>query len=158
VSRILAVDWGTQNIGLAICSKELLSPSPLKNIKNNKNSISELVNLIDVYNVDTVVFGLPVYPVSGNPNELFPLIKNFASLLYEEVKKKLNRDIKVEFVEEEYTTEIAKLKYSQFEEFKNLKINEKGSKFKRKKKNRVELDKYSAVLILESYINQKKAI
>jgi len=147
--RILAIDWGTKNIGLAICSKELLSPSPLKNIKNNQNSIPELVKLIDIYNVDTVVFGLPVYSVSGQPNELFPLIKNFASLLDKEVKNKLNRQIKIEFVEEEYTTEIAKIKYSQLKEF--IGKDFKNKKYKKNKTGDL-IDKYSAVLILESYI------
>lgn len=77
--------------------------------------------------------GIPILPLLQKPNELYPYIKKFSKELKEQACSLLGRKIEVHFIEEEYTTELAKIKFG----------------------NSKDIDKYSAAIILEQYINSQ---
>ncbi|MCS6954855.1 MAG: Holliday junction resolvase RuvX [Candidatus Calescibacterium sp.] len=116
---------------MAIANTDFKIIKPLKNIPNTKNSVNEIFNIIRDYSIDSVVIGLPVFPVSKQPNNLYPLIKEFSNRLKKLISQELKRKIEIYFVEEDYTTELAKIKFG-------------VSK---------DIDKYSATVILQYYIN-----
>lgn len=122
---------GEKKIGLAIGDSQFKIVSPLKIIPNNSQAINEIVKIMQKYSVELIVMGFPIFPVSKKPNELMPSIKNFSNRLKKQIKNLLNKDVEIKFVEEEYTTEIAKIRYG-------------VSK---------EVDKLAAAVILEQYFN-----
>lgn len=122
---------GEKKIGLAIGDSQFKIASPLKIIPNNSQAINEIAKTVEKYSVKLIIIGLPIFPVSRKPNELLPLIKDFSNRLKKQIKDFFDKDIEIKFVEEEYTTELAKIKYG------NLKM----------------LDKFSAMFILEQYFN-----
>ncbi|MEN3014777.1 MAG: RuvX/YqgF family protein [bacterium] len=119
-------------MGLALANTQLKIISPLKTIQNNKNTIQEIIKIIKNYSIQKVIIGLPLYPVSKQYNQLYKHIKSFSKQLEFECLKNLQRQIQIEFIEEEYTTEIAKMYCS--------------------KAKKDKLDMYAATIILKTYL------
>lgn len=132
--KILAIDWGKKKIGLAIGDTTLKISAPFKNIPNNSDSLKKISQIVKNHNIEKIVFGKPVFPISGKPNDLFYIIKKFSEKLREHIKLELNKEIEIYFVEEDYTSEVAKIKYG----------------------NSKNIDKYAALIILEQFLNQEK--
>lgn len=132
--KILAIDWGKKRIGLAIGDSILKISIPFKNIPNNQDSLKKISQIVKNYNIEKIVFGKPVFSISRKPNDLFFIIKKFSEKLKKYLKLKLNKEIEVYFVEEDYTSEVAKIKYG----------------------NSKSIDKYAALIILEQFLNQQK--
>ena len=61
-SRLLGIDHGSKNIGLAICDENKVVATPLKIIKKNKFQIlmKEIQNIIRENNIKGVVVGNPI--------------------------------------------------------------------------------------------------
>lgn len=121
---------GKKKIGLALANTKLKIISPLKNISNDGLAITKIIQIISRYSVNTVVIGLPIFPISKQYNELYPLIKSFSNKLKKQAMNILQKKITIIFVEEEYSTQIAKIKYNP----------------------KKQIDKYSATIILENYL------
>ncbi len=94
--NILAIDYGTKNIGLAWCQKELGVVLPFGNVESGRWKVG-LVNLIKKEKVDKVVVGLPV-GLDGKENENTKKIREFV----DELKKEI--DVPVDFVDERFTS------------------------------------------------------
>ena len=58
--RILAVDFGTVRIGVAVSDPSQFLASPLTTVKNDKSAVSNILNLLREYEVKTLVVGYPV--------------------------------------------------------------------------------------------------
>ena len=58
--RILAVDFGTVRIGVAVSDPSQFLASPLTTVKNDKSAVSNILNLLQEYEVKTLVVGYPV--------------------------------------------------------------------------------------------------
>ena len=84
--NILAIDYGTKNIGLAWCQKELGVVLPFGNVESGRWKVG-LVNLIKKEKVDKVVVGLPV-GLDGKENENTKKIREFV----DELKKEYGSD------------------------------------------------------------------
>ncbi len=138
--RILGIDYGDAKVGLAITDALGITAQGLYTIVhkgNDKMLLRKLDELMEHYEVSTIVVGMP-YNMDGTKTQRAEVTEKFLHKL----KCKYNK-IKIETVDERYTT-IAANKTLNF-----LEVN------KRKKKE-IE-DTLAAVYILETYMNKNKS-
>jgi len=137
--RILGIDYGDARTGIALTDALNITAQGLETIHNegsDKIILRRLDEIIEQYNVETIVIGRPIN-MNGTPSERTEKTEKFIHKL----KCKYNK-LKIEIVDERLTT-VAAHKTMNF-----LDIN------KNKKKNIV--DTISAVYILETYLNKIK--
>ena len=138
MARILAIDYGTKRTGLAVTDT-------LQIIANGLDTVatSELEDYLQRYleqeEVEAIVVGEPFYP-DGNPAQIHHLVVGFVRRL-----KKLFPDIEVVTHDERFTSEEAKQI-----------ILQSGAK-KKKRRDKGLVDKVSAVLILQDYLETKRS-
>ena len=136
--RKLGIDYGDSRVGLAITDELGITAQGLETVYhkgNDKIVLKRLEELLQNYDVDTFVIGMP-YNMNGTKTQRAEVTEKFIHKL----KCKFNK-IKIVTIDERLTTVDAH-KTMNF-----LNIN------KYKKKNIV--DTISAVYILETYINKK---
>lgn len=97
--NILAVDYGTKNIGLAWRQKELGVVLPFGQLKDYKIERLKdyLTKLIKREKIDKIVVGLPV-GLDGKENKNTKKVREFVGELKNEI------DIPVDFVDERFTS------------------------------------------------------
>ena len=137
--RILGIDYGDARTGIAITDALKITAQGLETIHNegsDKVILRRLDELIEQYDVDTIVVGKPIN-MNGTSSERTEKTEQFIHKL----KCKYNK-LKIETIDERLTT-VAAHKTMNF-----LDIN------KNKKRNIV--DTISAVYILETYLNKIK--
>ena len=137
--RKLGIDYGDARTGIAITDSLNITVQGLETIKNNgsdKVILKRLDELLEQYEIDTLVVGKPIN-MNGTESERTIKTEQFIHKL----KCKYNK-IKIETVDERLTT-VAAQRTMNF-----LDVN------KNKKKNIV--DTISAVYILETYLNKIK--
>ena len=133
MARIIGIDYGIKNCGIAVTDELQIIVNPLKTVKTSRlySFIEEYCN---IENVEKIVFGLPTHH-DGNPTYLQEHIFNFVDQL-----KKLEQNLEIDFQNENYSS-------SQAQEI----IMQCGlSKKQRRDKSR--LDRISAVIILQRYL------
>ena len=133
--RALALDVGDKRIGIAYSDPLGISLNPLPFIENNEKVFEKLSKLIKDYDVGTLVVGLPL-TLKGEEGEQAKKTKKFV----ENLKNFISEDIKIEFIDERFTTALAE---------KHLKESSKRSKRKKK------LDSVSAMYILKTYLDRQ---
>jgi len=135
LSRILAIDYGTKRTGLAVTD-------PLQLIANGLDTVPtvDIFTYLEDYlrkeEVGLFVVGEPMH-ADGSPAQIAHLVVGFVRKL-----QKTFPGIPVEMVDERYTSEEAKLI-----------IRESGLK-KKKRRDKSLVDKISAVLILQDYMDE----
>ncbi len=135
--RKLGIDYGEVRTGIAITDDLGITSQGLKTITHNGNDkilLKELDNILEEYQVDTIVVGMPIN-MNGSKGQRVQKTKDFIHKL----KCKYNK-IKIETIDERLTTVQA------HNTMNELEIN------KNKKKKIV--DTISATYILDVYINQ----
>lgn len=135
--RILGIDYGDSRVGIAITDALGITAQGIETIHhkgNDKIVLKRLEELLNEYDIGTVVVGMP-YNMNGSSSERVEVTNKFIHKL----KCKFNK-IKIETIDERLTT-VAAHKTMNY-----LDID------KKKKKNIV--DTISAVYILEMYINK----
>jgi putative Holliday junction resolvase len=135
--RILAIDYGEKRIGLAITDPLRIFPYPLTTILNNNFLFDELKKIFNEYSIELVLIGYPLKE-SGEKSRIIEQIEKFES------KIKIVFDVKTEFVDERYSSEIAK----------QMILETVPSKKKRRDKSLV--DKNAAFVMLQDYLNSIK--
>lgn len=138
--RILGIDYGDAKVGLAITDALGITAQGLYTIVhkgNDKMLLRKLDELMEHYEVSTIVVGMP-YNMDGTKTQRAEVTEKFLHKL----KCKYNK-IKIETVDERYTT-IAANKTLNF-----LEVN-------KRKKREIE-DTLAAVYILETYMNKNKS-
>ena len=136
--RKLGIDYGDSRVGIAITDALGITAQGLETIHhkgNDKIVLKRLEEIIQDYEIDTFVIGIP-YKLNGDCADRVEVTLKFIQKL----KCKFNK-IKIEQVDERLTTVAA------HKTMNILNINKKD------KKNIV--DTISAVYILETYINKK---
>lgn len=98
--NILAIDFGSKNIGLAWCDTNLGIVLPFGRIMNNESRIMNLTSLIDKEKINKIVVGLPI-GLDGKENANTERVRKFA----DELKK--NTDLPVEFFDERFSSQAA---------------------------------------------------
>ncbi len=134
--RILALDYGDKTVGLAISDENLKIAQPLftvarKNPIDVKDTIRQIVQVVDEKNVGRIVIGMPLN-MNGSEGERAQKTKWF--------KKKLSKSVSIEIVlwDERLSTVSAD----------GFLVQGQVKKQDRKK----YLDKVAASIILESYL------
>lgn len=136
MSKILAIDYGLKRIGIAITDELRMFAFGLNTISNSE-IIPFLINTINKEEVDTIVIGKPLQS-NNRPSEIEDQILLFI--------KKLNKifpKIIIRRYDERFTSLLAK------QTINNSGIN------KTKRKNKGLVDKISATIILQSYLERK---
>ena len=137
--RYLGLDLGTKTCGVAISDRTNTLASFLKviNFKSEdyKSIIDELKSIVEEYNITEIALGLPKN-MDNSCGFAANRSLNFKKLLED------NMDIKINLIDERLTTT----------EAENILINLDKSRKERKK----VIDGIAAVLILESFIKERK--
>jgi len=137
MSRILCFDYGTKRIGVAVTDELRIIASPLVTCDTY-----EIFNFVDQYiskhNIELFLVGMPL-DLRGKPTDATKLTKSFISSL-----SKKYPNINVDTYDERFTSKIAK---------DSLIELGKTKKYRRNKRN---IDKISASIILQSYLTRKK--
>lgn len=128
--KILGVDYGLRRVGVALSSGEIVQTLPVIHVKNPKDALVKLNFLIDKQLVTKVIIGLP------SPDKIG--VEKFA--------KKLGQisNIPIEFRDETLTSQLS------FE-----RLREQGRS--RKKRQRI-IDSFSAALLLQEVLDEKKQL
>ena len=137
--RKLGIDYGDSRVGLAITDELGITVQGLETIHhkgNDKIVLKRLEEILNQYEIDTIVIGLPIN-MNGTKSERVEVTEKFIHKL----KCKFNKT-KIEKIDERLTTVAA------HRTMNYLNIN------KYEKRNIV--DTISAVYILETYMNKIK--
>lgn len=137
--RILGIDYGDARTGIAITDALNITAQGLETIHNNgsdKILLKRLDEILEQYEVDTIVIGKPIN-MNGTPSERTEITEKFIHKL----KCKYNK-LKIETIDERLTTVAA---------HKTMNFLDVG-----KNKKRKIVDTISAVYILETYLNKIK--
>ena len=137
--RILGIDLGEKRIGISICDELGITAQGLPTIisKTEIEDIKSIKKIIDQYNVEKVITGLP----KNMNGSIGPQAKK-AILFAEKIKDYCK--IPVEMLDERLTTSSAEKALIQ------------GNRSRKKRKK--VIDKMSAVLILQTYLDKAKFI
>jgi len=137
MGRILGIDYGTKRVGLAVTDPLRIIASPLETV-----SVNELDTWIDGYikseAVDEFVIGYPVQ-MNNKASESVKVIDPFVRKL-----RKRYPDKPVNLADERFTSKIA------------FRAMIDGGLKKKKREDKSIVDKVSAALILQSWLDKKK--
>lgn len=137
MGRILAIDYGKKKCGIAVTD-------PLQIIANGLTTVKAvdlfdfLENYISTEEVEKVIIGHPVQN-SGEESESMKYIKPFFNRLSNKYP-----NLNVEWVDERFTSKLA------------FQAMIDGGVKKMDRRNKELVDKISATIILQSYLEQKK--
>ena len=134
MARVLAIDYGQKRIGLAHTDMEKIIASPLDTVLT-KDIFNYLNHYFKTEDIECVVIGNPK-TLKNEPALIFPKIQVFVK----NIKKKYNKPVYL--IDERFTSKIAK---------KSL-VSSNMKKTKRKDKSMI--DKISATLILQSFLDR----
>lgn len=135
--RILAVDYGTKRVGLAVTDPLQIIASALDTV-HSKDVIAYLKNYMATNEVECFVVGKPTR-LDGSDSQSAVHVENFVNLL-----RKNFPAIPVERVDERFTSTIA-----------TRSLLEMGLK-KKDRAKKENVDMVSAVLILQTYMQGKE--
>jgi putative Holliday junction resolvase len=136
MARVMDVDYGTKRVGLAVTDALQMIASPLDTI-HSKDVIDYIAQYHQKNELETLVVGLPKQ-MDGSLNEVEVHIKDFIK----KVKQKLPH-LHIERVDERFTSKLAMASM----------ISAGATKKQRAEKGNI--DKVSAAIILQSYLESK---
>lgn len=135
--RVLAIDLGTKRTGLAVTDPLKILANPLETIET-----SQLMSYLKSYcakeNVEALVLGLPIR-LNGQDNEMTPRVMKLKGELEIAFPEK-----KIALVDERFTSKMAMQSMIAM-----------GSKKKDRREKAGNLDKVSAAIILQSYLERQ---
>jgi len=132
--RYLAIDYGTEHTGLAICDSAETIASPLTVIQGQKELLKRIVEVVGSENVEAIVLGLPLN-MDDSQGFQAKLVLQFAEQLKEHLR------IPIHFQDERLSSFTAEGRLAPAE----------LTRGKRKKR----LDAIAAAAILEAFLEQK---
>lgn len=137
MARILAIDLGTKRTGLAVTDPLKILANPLETIET-----ALLMNYLKSYfskeEVETIVLGFPTR-LNGQDNEMTPRVMKLKEKLVQAFPEK-----KIVLEDERFTSKMAMQSMITM-----------GSKKKDRKEKAGNLDKVSAAIILQSYLEKQ---
>lgn len=134
--RVLAFDYGTKRIGIAVTDPLQIIATGLDTI-HPKDIIAYLKKYLSTEQVELFVVGEPKQ-MNGSPSQSAPQIKGFITTL-----NKNFPDIPVEQIDERFTSKMA-----------SAVVAQSGFK-KTDRQNKERLDTISATIILQTYLEKK---
>jgi putative Holliday junction resolvase len=136
MGRVIAIDLGTKRTGLAVTDVLKITANPLETVETSK-LVDYLTQYFKKEKVETVVIGYPK-SLDGSDNEMTPRVISLKDRL-----GKLFPDKNIVLVDERYTSKLAMQSMIAM-----------GSKKKDRKEKAGNLDKISAAIILQTYLQQ----
>lgn len=137
MARVLAIDLGTKRTGLAVTDPLKITANPLETIESDK-----LLTYLQAYcakeEVEALVLGHPTR-LNGQDNEMTPKV-----LKLKEDLEKVFPNKKIVLIDERFTSKMAMQTMIAM-----------GSKKKDRKEKAGNLDKVSAAIILQSYLERQ---
>ncbi len=137
MGRIIAIDLGTKRTGLAVTDPLKILANPLETIPT-PTLVDYLKKYFDREDVETIVLGYPI-KLDGSHNEMTPKVISLKDGLSKQFPDK-----NVELVDERFTSRMAMQS-----------MIEMGSKKKDRREKAGNLDKVSAAIILQSYLERQ---
>ncbi len=137
MARILAIDYGTKRVGVAVSDPLQIIANGLDTIPTN-TIFDFLKKYIAEEEVETLVVGMPMH-LDGQPAQIADKVELFIKAF-----QKLFPDILVETYDERFTSEDAKRI-----------ILQSGAK-KKKRQDKGLVDKVAAILILQGYMEARR--
>ena len=137
MTRLLALDYGTRRVGIAVTDELQLIASGLCTIRTH-DCMDFLIEYLSKESVSTIVMGMPKNLRNEN-TDATPYVKGFAKQI-----RKQFPEMKVELIDERFTSKIA---------FQSM-ID--GGLKKKVRQDKALVDEVSATLILQSYMEQQK--
>lgn len=135
MGRIMAIDYGSKRCGLAVTDSLQIAAHGLTTLPNNE-LLGFIVNYIKEESLEKIVVGYPHHP-DGTPSKNTPEIDKFVKKL----KAVLPPDIAVTPFDESYSSVDAK------------KIILSSGLRQKKRRDKTLVDKVSAIIILQRYLN-----
>ena len=137
MAQIIAIDYGKKRCGIAATDDMQIIASALDTVETNK-VLDFLKNYFQLNKVESIVVGLPK-DLKGNMNEIEVEISIFV-----ENFKKTFPEISVFRIDERYTSKMASFYISQ------------SGKGRKKRQEKGLIDRVSATLILQNFLEQKE--
>ena len=134
MSRIVGIDYGTKRVGIAVTDPLQIIASGLTTVAT-KDIFTFLEDYLSKEAVECIVVGEPLNE-DGSPSQIAHIVVGFIRKL-----QKHYPDIKIVTQDERYTSRVAKRI-----------ILQSGAK-KKKRRNKALVDKVSAGLILQAYMD-----
>ena len=135
MSRILAIDYGTKRVGLAVTDENRIIASALDTV-HSKDIIDYLKQYFSKNKVEIIVLGEPKR-LDNSPSQSAEAINNFERHL-----SRVFPDQKIERMDERFTSKIA---------FQTM--IDSGLK-KKQRQNKEIIDQVSATIILQDYLER----
>ena len=136
MSKILAIDYGSKRVGLAVTDENRIIASALDTVHSSK-LLSYLKEYFSKNDVEIIVIGEPKR-LDNTPSQSAEMINNFERHL-----KKVFPKVKIERIDERFTSKMA---------FQSM--IDSGLKKKQRQEKGI-IDQVSATIILQDYLNQK---
>lgn len=130
--KIIALDLGARRIGVAISDGQTVGSLDTIETNSREEALQEIIKISHEEQAEKIIIGLP----KSDSGEAEDKVRSFAM----EINKAI--PIPIEFVDETLTSKEAERL------LKNQKIDPKSAEYKR------EVDRVSAKLILEQYLNK----
>lgn len=135
--KIIAIDYGTKRVGLAIADSTLSFALPLTVLDNNNSLLSKIKAIVVEEEINFIVLGFPKM-FNDYISERHQLIIDFKNDLY----NYLDKQVEIILFDESYST---KASFGMMQEFDLKKQHMKKNK-----------DMVSAAVFLENYLNKIK--
>jgi len=137
MARIMAIDYGRKRIGLAVTDELQLIATALETVPNAK-AMAYIAEYVAKESVEAFVLGMPVN-LDGTITDATMHTKRFSDKL-----KAKFPDLPVHWIDERYTSKMAE----------RAMID--GGMKKKNRRVKANVDKVSAVIILQSYLEQQQ--
>ena len=137
MKRILAIDYGRKRVGLAVTDMLQIIATALETVHANE-VLGYLAKYTEIEPVELFVIGMP-----KNLNNMPAEAAQYVEPFIKQLKKKFP-DIPIETIDERFTSKIA---------FRSM-ID--GGVKKMDRRNKETIDKVSAVIILQSYLEARQ--
>ena len=128
--KILAIDYGEKNLGIALTDDLGIIAIPFSVEKNNENFPEILTKIINDKKISKIIAGFPLN-LKGQEGAQALKVKKY----FKELSKKINMPI--DLIDERFSTKISENKLRELE--KNIDK---------------DIDKFAAAIILENYLKK----
>ncbi|MEQ8361267.1 MAG: Holliday junction resolvase RuvX [Cyclobacteriaceae bacterium] len=137
MGRIMAIDYGTKRTGLAVTDPMRIIATALETVETSK-LLTYLKTYFQKEQVDELVIGLPKQ-MNNTDSETAPFVRQMVTKINEAFP-----NLPVKYVDERFTSKIA------------LRAMVDGGMKKKDRRDKQNVDKISATLILQSYMESKR--
>ena len=142
MGRKIGLDVGDKTIGVAVSDLLDITAQGVKTIERVciKKDTTEVLNLIKEYDCDTVVVGLPL-SLDGSDSIQTEKVREFRRRLENKLRSSAMAHVKVDWMDERFTTVIAESVLSQ-------------AGMTRQERKKI-VDRQAAIVILQSYMDRQ---